>query len=130
MSQDVLNAQLKHMYAEVIPTKYRGGILVGAGRPSKGLRHCVSERAGPSGKKRCAKYAPGPKGSGRSGGGKYRSCDVISARGPSGKERCVRYVVHGQSARQRSYHEEVSRVARANRVSAAVAAHMIKMGQA
>ena len=88
-----LNARVQQLYREASQFP-QGGVLVGAGRSGgrmvKGLRHCVSSSAGPSGKKRCMKYSSGPAGS-----GKYRSCDVISARGPSGKERCVRYVRHG-----------------------------------
>lgn len=44
-----------------------GSALLG-GRKSLGLRHCMEERVGPSGRKRCTKYMPGMKGSSLLGG--------------------------------------------------------------
>ena len=81
-----VDQQLHSMYEKVIAS--RGGVLVGSGR--RKMR----------------------KGRGLgSGGGKYRSCDVISASGPSGKERCVRYVRHSKpplSAKQMRWQQELA----------------------
>ena len=51
--------------------EYAGGILLGGRHPSMGKRHCVKERKGASGKKRCKKFAPGPGMGGAYSGGAY-----------------------------------------------------------
>lgn len=104
------NARVQQLYRDASQFP-QGGVLVGAGRPPKGKRHCVWYEDAPHGRmtksgrpvQRCHKFASGPKGSGRTGG-------------------------RLQSPAQKAYHREVSRVARANGVSAAVAASMIKRG--
>jgi len=49
-------------YSDMTPMK--GRALVGGARMSKGIRHCMEEALGPSGRLRCKKYMAGP----RSGG--------------------------------------------------------------
>jgi hypothetical protein len=60
------------MTPAILPAKLRGMALVGGARMPKGIRHCVSERMEPSGMKRCAKYAAGPRGSALVGGFPYQ----------------------------------------------------------
>lgn len=102
-----LDRQLKSMYQRVLDST-RGGVLVGAGRPPKYIRHCVSSDVGPSGKKRCKKMAPGPRappmGAGRSGGGVHRSCAV------KGQKPCRKQVRNGpayQSPAQKAWRDKL-----------------------
>ena len=86
----------------------RGKGVSGGARKSKGVRHCVRKKSGPSGKMRCARYSPSAaeamamaslgEGFMPFGGplmpppfyGGVRHC-VREKRGPSGKKRCARY---------------------------------------
>lgn len=131
MSSQDYNQQLLHTY-QALSQYPQGGVLVGAGRSGgrmvKGVRHCSAEKRVQSARlgkpvRRCAKYSPGPVGSGQ-----YRSCFSKQV-GPKGKERCYQYQVHSkppQSAKQKRWHAEVKAYAQQNGVSASVAAHALK----
>lgn len=54
-------------YSDMTPMKGMGGA-----RMAKGIRHCMEEKMGPSGLRRCAKYAAGPRGSALVGGFEYQ----------------------------------------------------------
>jgi hypothetical protein len=125
-----LNQQYFNMLQKSLPYA-QGGVLLGAGRAPKYIRHCAGPVGihGPKGKKRCAKFAPGPRpppmGSGRSGGA---MCSAMGY-GPSGAKRC-KQLSGDRTPNQKRYAAEVKAVAKQQGVSAAVAAHLIKVGAA
>lgn len=66
-----------------LPGYVNGGVVLGAGKKLKGVKCVGKAQEGPSGKKRCKKYAPG------------RECDGPAEFGPSGRTRCMKYKAKG-----------------------------------